>query len=126
MTPDMDLVGRVLSARTGTVCAAIADMVSSRRWLIDKQMRQRLESREDADIDAWLFTYDVSSLTAALREESILAGLKAANARIREHACDLIGDLGLLSLIEELSTLFVDDDEGVRDAAHYNHDMLVS
>lgn len=125
MSTDQCLVERALSARTGTVCDAIADMVSTHRWLIDAPVRQRLTSRGDADIDAWLFTYDVMSLSTALREAQILAGLEAANPRIREHACDLIGDLGLCSLIEALPTLFMDDDERVRAAALYNHDMLV-
>ena len=124
MNIDATLLPRALSDRTGTVCTAIATMIREQHWLLDDEAARTLEARHDPHIDGWLFAYRVMSLPDAVRDSKIREGITHDNPRLREHACDLAGDLQHHALKPLLVTLFEDVDDHVREAARYNVDML--
>jgi hypothetical protein len=124
MVADDVMVRRALSPRIGTVCTALDEMIRRRRWLLDDIALCMLEARGIEHIDAWIFDYRTMSLPDDERSARIGQGLAAGNARIREHACDLAGDLGLSPLKDALRGLFDDEDDAVREAARCNVDML--
>ena len=124
MVADDVLVRRAMSPRTGTVCTALDEMIRQRRWLLDEPALRVLETRGSAHIEGWLFAYRTMSLPDAERDERIRQGLAADDARIREQACDLVGDLGLAALEGTLLGLLDDEDDAVREAARCNAGML--
>lgn len=124
MSVDATLLSRALSARTGTVCSAIATMIRDGRPLLDDEALRTLEARDDQHIDGWLFAWRVMSLSDAARDDAIRRGIADGNPRVREHACDLAGDLQRHVLRPLLVALFEDEDANVREAARCNADML--
>ena len=123
MVADDVLIRRAASARTGTVCTALSEMIQQRRWLLDEPALISLENRGVAHIDGWIFAYRTMAMPDDERGTRIVEALVADNPRIREHACDLAGNLGL-QLKDALLSLLDDEDDAVREAARYNYDML--
>lgn len=124
MSIDATLLPRALSDRTGTICTAIEAMIHEGDWLLDDEALRTLEARQDPHVDGWLFAYRVMSLPDAARDAKIREGLTHDHPRVREHACDLVGDLQRHALKPLLLTLFGGADDIVREAARYNVDML--
>ena len=51
MSVDAPLLSRALSARTGTVCSAIATMIRDGHAMLDDEALRTLEARHDPHID---------------------------------------------------------------------------
>jgi hypothetical protein len=124
MSVDATLLSRALSARTGTVCTALATMIHDGHWLLDDEALRTLDARHDPHIDGWLFAWRVMSSPDAARDDGIRRGIADPNPRVREHACDLAGDLQRHALRPLLVALFEDEDANVREAARCNAGML--
>lgn len=116
----MTLHTKALSTRIGTVCAAISEMIRTQQFILDESDIISLESRNNEVLCGWTFAYRVSRESGLAKIEMIKTGLNSLNPRIREHACDIIGEQSIRELREELSKLFVDSDNYVAQAARYN------
>lgn len=118
------LKARALSARAGTVCSAIAEMISLGQFPLSDEDLAVLADRENEFISGWVFTYRVNLATPADKVQMLCAGLQDPHPRIREHSCDIIGDHGILELREKMESLFNDPNPDVAESATYNHGML--
>lgn len=123
MNSEESVRGRAFSERVGTAAAALAEMVSERQFLLSDEELDSLAERDEV-LAGWVFAYRVSLLAGAAQTEHLLNGLRHSNPRVREQACDLIGDMRLLALRWALSPLCSDSVAFVAEAARYNHDML--
>jgi hypothetical protein len=121
---DSALRKKALSHRTGTVCSAIAAMISSSAFLLNDVDLKNLEERDQEIITGWIYAYRYYSPTSKDKIEFLLTGLKSENPRIREQACDIIGDNRISTLKAELYKLLADPIEYVAESAKYNHDTL--
>ncbi|MEY8688977.1 MAG: hypothetical protein AB9M53_03740 [Leptothrix sp. (in: b-proteobacteria)] len=115
---------RAFSERVGTVCAAISEMVQHRMPLLSEADLSAVESRNDELISGWLFVYRSYWSAPEERKALILSALVSSNPRIREQACDVIGDLKLTELAYALQPLTTDPVPYVAEAARYNHAAL--
>jgi len=114
---------RALGARVGTAAAAIAEMLREKRFLLSEDELASVASKDDL-LAGWVFAYRVSQVNGEAQRSLLLQGLRSSNPRVREQACDLIGDGRMVALRNELRPLFEDRDIGVAEAARYNYEML--
>lgn len=114
-----DLHRKALSARTGTVCSAIAKLIQLRQFALSQQDLALLESRSDPHIDGWIFAYRYYSAPSE-HIEMLRRGLASSNARVREQACDIVGDNAIHAFEPELEALTRDSETFVAEAASYS------
>lgn len=118
------LRNKALSTRTGTACAALAEMIRLRRFQLSEVDLIQLEGRADQVISGWVFAYRAFRTDRADWEPLLRMGLLDANPRIREQVCDIIGDEHVANLREELKKLFDDPEPFVAEAAKYNYSQM--
>jgi hypothetical protein len=123
MNSEESVRGRALSERVGTAAAALAEMVRERQFLLSDEELDSLAKRHEV-LAGWVFAYRVSLLAGAAQTDLLLNGLRHLNPRVREQACDLVGDKRLLALRDALLPLCSDSVAFVAEAAKYNYDML--
>ena len=99
-------------------------MVNSSAFLLNDSDLKNLEERDQEIISGWIYAYRYYSSTNIDNVEFLLPGLKSDNPRIREQACDIIGDNRIFTLKPELYKLLADPIDYVAEAAKYNHDTL--
>jgi hypothetical protein len=120
------LRNKALSERIGTVCSAIAEMIQLREFALSETDLRAIESRNDEQLCGWVFAYRAVSATPEERTELLRSGIRSTNPRVREQACDIIGDHNLAELRMELQMLFTDPVHYVAEAARYNHDEILN
>lgn len=113
-----------MSTRTGTVCSAIAEMISSKQFLLSDSEITALSNRRNELIDGWLFSYEIYRLPSEKQNGILQANLHNTNPRIREQVCDIVGDEFIDELRGILTQLFNDPIAYVSAAARYNHDEM--
>ena len=92
---------------------------------LDPSEVERLMRHEDERIAALA----MCSLSRAFPDETIMilrAGLRTKNPRMREYACDEIGDREIIELSAEMRPLVGDEDSDVAQAARSNLEWLPS
>lgn len=114
-----DLRRKALSARTGTVCSAIAELIRLDQFALSQQDLALLESRGDLHIDGWIFAYRYYSAPSE-HIEMLRRGFASSNARVREQACDIVGDNAIRAFESELETLTRDSEIFVAEAARHS------
>ena len=119
-----ELRNAALSARTGTVCASLKELIRTRQFVLTEQEINKLAARDQAEISGWLFAYKASQLQGEDLLATLRSGAQMVEPRIREQVCDLVGDLGIVELLPELALLQKDAVSFVASAARYNHEML--
>jgi len=114
-----ELHRKASSARTGTVCSAIAELIQLRQFTLSQQNLTLLESRGDSHIDGWVFAYRFYSDPSG-HHEMLRRGFASDNARVREQACDIVGDNALHAFLPALEALTHDVEAFVAEAARYS------
>ena len=117
------LQARALSERLGTACAAIAEMIRKAEFVLSEEQLGTLEAEGEL-LAGWVFAYRVRCAEPTARVALLRGAVGSANPRVREQACDLIGDLRILELRSELFVLTEDAHPFVAEAASYNYAML--
>lgn len=115
---------RALGPRVGTACAAIHEMNCAGDFQLSEEDLRSLDDRGDETVSGWVFSYRVYRSSDLTRSDMLREGLNSLNPRIREQACDIVGDAKVLSLREDLKPLFTAADPDVAQAARYNYEML--
>ncbi len=113
-----ELHKKALSARMGTVCSALAELIRLRQFVLSQQDLTLLESRGDPFIDGWVLAYRYYSAPSE-HHEMLRLGLASSNARVREQACDIVGDNAIHEFRPELEALSHDGEAFVAEAASY-------
>lgn len=103
---------------------SLIDCIRERRFTLAEADLAKLEQDEDIRVAGWVFAYRVYRAGVAQSVELLRDGLSDPNPRIREQACDIIGDNEVRELRLLLKPLFTDAEGYVSEASRYNHDEM--
>lgn len=119
-----DIRNRALGTRTGTVVAALAEMVRLRKFDLSADDIQSLDQQNDQIISGWVFAYRLVQLPKADWDSILRNAILDTNPRIREQVCDIIGDEHIERLRDDLKLMFDDPVSFVAEAAKYNYSEM--
>lgn len=103
----------------------IREMIDCNNFTLSDRELKIIETEHPSElVQSWLFTYRVYAQNEQNRLQLLSQGLVSGNPRIREQACDIIGDEALFSLRAALTPLFDDGVLYVSQAAKFNHDNM--
>ena len=122
-TTALSLRARALGERTGTSAAAVAEMIRGSQFVLSEGELEALERRDEI-LGGWVFSYRFHQATPTAQTAILEEGLSNANPRVREQACDLIGDRQLSHMRGKLTALIADPVPFVAEAARSSDAML--
>lgn len=106
------------------VIRGLSQLIQRQDFNLSAATVQRLRCWQDPCVAGWLFAYTVYAAPQRQRYRLLYKNLTNPNPRIREQACDVIGDAHLKALRPSLRQRCYDRVGYVAEAARYNHDHM--
>ena len=104
---------------------ALMAMVGHRKYLLSKSALETVKMAKDPRMEAWAMTYCCYAFPEE-RTAILKNAVASKNPRMREFACDVIGDEFLYDLKELMESLLTDTNKRVAQSAQYNYYEMLS